>query len=156
MASPAPVRGRIGPLLRVPPVLLGFRTATGGLPLRLLFESKRRIVSRTRDFLEAAEVGLVGDCANLPLTFVPVAFPALTGLGLAPSLASSLLGRLMGRGIRDFDTEVRPLLSDVGVVIVGVVVESLGNDIPPMALVLQEEGVAPRDNNPPSERVGVP
>ena len=77
------------------------------------------------------------------MAFVPTALPeALTGLGLAPSLASSRFGRLMGRGIRDLDTDVRPLLSEVGVVMVGVVVESLGSEIPPSALVLHEEGEA--------------
>ena len=58
-------------------------------------------------------------------------------------MASSLFGRLIGLGIRDFEADDLPLLSEVGVVttLVGVAVESLGKEMPPRALVLQDEGV---------------
>ena len=61
------------------------------------------MASLTLDFLALAFVG-ADDAAgavgiSCPLIF---AFADLTGLGLFPSFASSLLGSEMGRGMRDF------------------------------------------------------
>jgi len=63
------------------------------------------MASLTLDFLALAFVGADDAAAgavggiSCPLIF---AFADLTGLGLFPSFASSLLGSEMGRGMRDF------------------------------------------------------
>ena len=98
MASPAPVFGGLRLcLLVVAEPRLTWRS------LLLVFESNSLTVSRTRDFRsEAPEavVGLTGPRVGEALTL-----PPLTGEGLADSFDSSLLGREIGRGMRDLDAD---------------------------------------------------
>ena len=123
MDSPAPVFGDFRwatapaplllfraeePLFDRPPGVGGNPVTTGCdsvLPAgTVAFESKSLMVSRTLDFLVDVLAGVracfVGDpSSHAVLGLLPRA--DLTGLGLVPSFASSLLGNEMGLGILD-------------------------------------------------------
>ena len=106
MASPAPVRGPTadkgleddldlmeGTLLAAPIVAETddpFSDASNIL-----------MASLTLDFLALALVGAEDEAGGVGMS-CPLILADLTGLGLLPSFASSLLGSDMGRGMRDF------------------------------------------------------
>lgn len=111
MASPAPLeggrRGGLGGLREPEGGRIGVDKDEGGRDDLLLRVSKILTVSLTRDLRLEAE-DLVGEEAS-SLSSVEGRVPSwpliirldLTGLGLEPNLASNLLGKDMGLGIRD-------------------------------------------------------
>lgn len=103
----------------------------------MALESNSLIVSLTRDFLDCGVVadGLVGDTDSVDDVGRLLVRLLRTGLGLFPSFASNLLGREMGRGMRDLllidkDPFLQPVVL-VATLVAVEVVRLLFDELPP-------------------------